>query len=118
MPGTYLDSEMKGDFTFDAPWWVLSSMKKTTFRWFCHGRRRTRINWIPSNKPDQFKLVVIDLNKVDEGKSGKGNNGQVFERKAASITLHSDSITYENNKGNKPEKRRAPWVPSRNLLLK
>ena len=116
MPGTFLDST-NGNFTFEAPWWVHSSMKKSTFDWFCQDRRRTRIQWVPFNskKAGQYKIVVTDLNK--EG--GKGNNNaHVFERKAAAITFHSDSISYQNNRGGKTEKRKAPWVPSRNPLLK
>ena len=118
MPGTHLHSNLSGDFKFEAPWWIFPSMKKQSFDWFCAKRRRTKIEWVPTGKPNEFKLVVIDLNKVGENKSGKVTNGQVFERRATSITFHSDAITYENIKGGKQERRRAPWVPSRNPLRK
>mmetsp|Transcript_25693 Transcript_25693/g.24605 ORF Transcript_25693/g.24605 Transcript_25693/m.24605 type:complete len:98 (+) Transcript_25693:2-295(+) len=97
---------------------MIPSLKKKTFDWFCARRRRTRIEWLPTTKPDGFKLVVLDLDKVGETKAGKVMNALVFERKAASITLHSNAISYENNKGNKRERRRAPWVPSRHSLRK
>ena len=103
MPGTFLDS---GNVVLEAPWWVPSSMKQTTFDWLCHDRRRTRIQWIPLSNNKSFKIIVTDLNK-------KGtNNGHVFERKAATVTFHSNSISYQNNRGSKTEKRKAPWVSS------